>query len=89
MLSIQLLILCLCLLKDRDFGVGIFPESEKVLVRPLGLGPVSHQQIGPAQLEVRERTHGIVDHYAAMVENARERLGEARNAAALDDPLLA
>src|SRR6516164_6615456 len=59
-------------LENRDIGVGVLPEGEKVLVRLPSLVVVSKQRVGPAQLQMRERTHGIVDHYAAMVENALE-----------------
>ena len=31
------------LLKDRDIGVGVFPESEEILVGSLGFGLISRQ----------------------------------------------
>ncbi len=41
--SLQLGVFRLRLLEDRDVGVGVFPESEEILVGSLCLGLVSRQ----------------------------------------------
>jgi hypothetical protein len=41
--SLQLSVFRLGLLENRDIGVGVFPEGEKILVRSLRLGLISRQ----------------------------------------------
>src|SRR5215831_10252826 len=64
--------LYLDLLHDWDIRVGVFPEREKLLVFRPRLVLVTKRRVGPSQLDVRERAHGIVHHQAAMVENPLE-----------------
>jgi hypothetical protein len=49
-LLLQLRVLCLGLLQDRDVGVGVFPEGEEVLVSVLRFGFLQeyHIRIGVA-----------------------------------------
>jgi len=51
--SLQLGVFRLGLLKDADVGVGVFPQSEEILVGRLCLGLISRQGVGSAQLQVR------------------------------------
>jgi hypothetical protein len=50
---LQLRVLCLGFLQDRDVGVGVFPEGQKILIRSSGLGCVPGHRVGPslAQLD--------------------------------------
>jgi hypothetical protein len=47
---IQLGVLRLGLLEDREVGVSVFPQGEEVLVGHLCLGPIYGQDEGPLQL---------------------------------------
>ena len=50
------------MLEDRDVGVGVIPEGEKILVGSLCLGLVSRQHKRPAQLQVRQCAYRIADN---------------------------
>jgi hypothetical protein len=39
--------------QDRDIGVGVFPEGEKILIGGLGLNDITLHGIGSADLEMR------------------------------------
>src|SRR5208337_3411781 len=65
----QLRVLGFGLLQDRDVGVGVFPEGGKILVGGSCLGGVALQGIGAAEVEVRQYTDGIPDHYPAVIQN--------------------
>jgi hypothetical protein len=43
---LQLRVLGLRLLRDGDFGVGIFPEGEEILLGSAGFGGVALQRVG-------------------------------------------
>ena len=53
--SLQLGVLRLGLLEDRDVGVGVFPQREEILIGRLGLGGVAREYICPSQLKVCQR----------------------------------
>ena len=53
--SLQLRVLCLGFFQDGNIGVGIFPESEEVLVGHARFGGVAFESVGSADLQMRER----------------------------------
>jgi len=57
--SMQLQILRFGFLEDRDIGVGVFPEREKILICRLGFRSVALQHIGAGKLKVGESSNGI------------------------------
>jgi hypothetical protein len=50
--SLQLRVLRLSLLQDRDVGVGVFPEGEEILVGGAGFGGVAGHRVGSAELKM-------------------------------------
>jgi hypothetical protein len=42
--------------KDGDFGVGVFPEREEILICRLGLGGVTLHRVGSGQSQPGKRT---------------------------------
>src|SRR5436305_8341891 len=52
--SLQLRVLGFSLLQDGDVGIGVFPESEEVLVGDSGFLRVACHHVGPTQLEMRK-----------------------------------
>src|SRR5208283_5517580 len=67
--SPQLHVLRLGLLQDRDVGVGVFPQGEKVLVGSFRLGSVALQGVGATKAKMCQRTDGFVHHDSTMVED--------------------
>lgn len=57
----QLRVLRLGLLQDGDVWISIFPEREEIFVRRLCFGEVTLFRIGPTKLQVRQRSHRIVE----------------------------
>ena len=53
---LKLRVLGLGLPKDRDVGVGVFPEGEEVLVGGAGLGGVAGKGVSAGKAEMGERT---------------------------------
>src|SRR6266699_4349159 len=68
-LLLQLRVLCLSLLKDGDFKVGVFPECEEILIRGAALGNVALERVSASHLEMGQRADGFVEHNPAMVED--------------------
>ena len=66
---LQLRILLFCVLQNRYFRIGSFPEGEKILIGRFRLFPVTHQCIGSAQLQVRKCRNRIAYDDSAMIEN--------------------
>jgi hypothetical protein len=57
------------LFEDRDVGVGVFPQGERILVgRPLPV-LISRQGEGSAQLHVHQCAYRIGAHDPAVIEN--------------------
>src|SRR5580693_209472 len=54
--------------EDGDVGVGVFPQREEILISRLGLGGVALQDIGSADLEMRECAPRKVHHQSSMVD---------------------
>src|SRR5271166_2952370 len=71
---LQLRVLGFGLLEDRDVGVGILPEREKVLVRGIGIGSVALNGISSSQLQMRQCAYGVADNDPSMIENFLEFL---------------
>ena len=55
-LLLQLGELRLGFLQNGDVGVGVFPESEEVLIRLERGGVVAHHGLGPAELQTGKRS---------------------------------
>src|ERR1700688_864539 len=53
--SLKLRVLRLGFLQDRDVGVGVFPEGEKVLVGHFRFGGIARKRICSSQLKVCQR----------------------------------
>ena len=66
---LQFCVLGFSLLQDRDVRVGVFPESEEILVSSFRFRVIAGQGVGASQAEMRQRADGLVPHYAWMVEN--------------------
>jgi hypothetical protein len=60
------------LFQDGNFGVGVFPEGEEVLVCGLSFGGVAGEGIGTGQAQVRQCADWLVQDDAWMVENFLE-----------------
>src|SRR6266850_7610051 len=66
---LQLCVFCLCFEKDRNVGIGVFPEGEKILVGGARFGCVALHRVATTQLEMSQRTDGFIGHDPAMVED--------------------
>src|SRR5205809_695237 len=67
--SLQSGVFRLGLLEDRDVGVGVFPESEEILICSLCPGLISRHSERSAELQVRQCADGIADNDSAVIEN--------------------
>jgi hypothetical protein len=70
--SLQLRVLRLGFLQDGYVGVGVFPESEEILVFSAALGGIALERVGACQAKVGQRTQREVHYDAAMVEKLLE-----------------
>src|SRR5271163_1869850 len=52
--SLQLCVLRLGLLQGGDVGVGVFPDSEEIIVGRTGLDLVAREDVGAPKLEMRQ-----------------------------------
>src|ERR1700746_3793170 len=76
--SLQLGVLRLCFFNDWDVGVGIFPESEKILIRSLGFRGIAGQRVGSTETQMRQGADRFISNYSRMIENLlklRDRCG--------------
>src|SRR5262249_32881032 len=74
---LQLRVLRLGLLQDRDVGVGVFPKGEEILIRSAGftasgvfsiaLDGLRLDKIRASQSQTGQRTPGKVPHHATVV----------------------
>jgi hypothetical protein len=51
---LQLLVLGLGLLKDGNLGVGVFPESEEIMICRFGFGGVAGEGVGVTDLTMSQ-----------------------------------
>ncbi len=65
----QLRVLCLGLLQDRNVGVGVLPEGEEILICRLGFGRVALYGIRSTQLKMSQCADGIPDHNPGVIQN--------------------
>src|SRR5271163_2186123 len=65
-------VLRLGLLQDRDIGVGVFPERQKILIRDARLGTISGKRVGSGQAQVRQRADDFVGDNAGVIQNFPE-----------------
>jgi hypothetical protein len=68
-LLLQLRVLGLGLLQDGDFGIGIFPKSEKILIGGLRLRGVAIDGICAAKLKMRQRPKHIVRYDSPVIND--------------------
>src|ERR1700694_1100681 len=66
--SLQLRVLRLGFLQDRDVGVGVFPEGEEVLIGGASLGGVSLQRVRTSQAEMGQYARREVHNNATVLE---------------------
>ena len=69
---LQLCVLRLGLLQNRNVRVCIFPERKEILIGGFRLGLVTRQCLSPAESHVRESANRIADHDPAVIENFLE-----------------
>ena len=60
------------LLEDGNVGVGVFPESEKILVTGPRFGGVSGYRVGATETQVCQRADRLIQDNPRMVENLLE-----------------
>src|SRR6516164_291999 len=68
-LLLQLRVLGLGLLQDGDFGIGVFPKSEKILIGGLRLRGVAIDGICAAKLKMRQRSKHIVRYDSPVIND--------------------
>src|SRR5207244_4255509 len=61
---LQLHILCQRVLKDRNIGIGILPQSEEGLVGDFAFHTVARRNFCTGPLEIRKSTDRFVHHQA-------------------------
>src|SRR5262249_20328907 len=66
---LQLGVLVLGLLQDRDVGVGVFPELEEVFVRCARVSGVAGKGQCPGKLHSRKGPHPSVHNHTLLSEN--------------------
>ena len=71
-------VLRLCLHQNRNVGVGVFPEGEKIPVRTLGLDLVPRESECSTQLQVCQNTNRIRADDPAMIEDLLKLGGRFR-----------
>jgi hypothetical protein len=72
---LQLRVLRLGFFQDRDVGVGVFPQSEEVLVRSASLRSVALESVGACQTEMRQCAQREVPDDTWMVKELLELRG--------------
>src|ERR1035437_8882167 len=65
---LQLRVFRLGLLQDGHVGIGIFPESEEILICDTCFGRVALHGVSAGETEASQRAPGKVPHYAAVVD---------------------
>src|SRR5438309_12017122 len=71
-LLLQLRILRLGFLQDRDVGVGIFPEGEEVLVRRACSSHIALHTVSAGKSQASKSAEGKVQHDSTMGNNFLE-----------------
>jgi hypothetical protein len=66
---LQLRVLRLGFLQDRNIGVGVFPEREEIFVGGERLGGITLQSVGAGEADVGQRVDGFVGYNSAMAED--------------------
>src|SRR5260370_17581858 len=69
---LQLRVLGPGFLQNGDVGIGVFPESEEVLIGSLGFRGVAGEDISAGKAEMRQRAQRKVDDNAAVPQNLLE-----------------
>ena len=57
-LCLQLRVFRFGLLEDRDIGIGVLPQRQKILIRGLRLGVLARERVGAAKPQMRESRSG-------------------------------
>jgi hypothetical protein len=61
--------------EHRNFGIGVFPEREEVLISCAGFDSAFLHRVSASEAEMGQRTHRTVLHEAAVVEDLLELRG--------------
>src|SRR5580704_17370470 len=70
--SRQLCVLRFGLLQKRNVRIGIFPESEEILVGNFRFRRVAGQSIGTTETKMCQRADRLISHNAGMIETPLE-----------------
>ena len=62
-------------LQDGDFGIGVFPKSQKVLVGGAGLACVALERSGPRYAKMCQRAQREIEHNPGMLHHLLELRG--------------
>src|SRR6266571_7358439 len=68
LVSLQLRVLLLGFLQNGDAGIGVFPESEEVLIGRAGFCGVALESVGTSESEMGQSTQRKIDYHTTMVE---------------------
>src|SRR5437660_9443432 len=68
LVSLQLRVLLLGFLQNGGAGIGVFPESEEVLIGRAGFCGVALESGGTSQSEMGQGAQRKIDYHATMVE---------------------
>ncbi len=87
----QLRVLRLGFLQNRNVGIGVFPEGEKILIGDAGLGGVAGEGVGTGEAEMGERTERgkpsqfqLGTLYPAYIRGQAQLLAHNGSAAAIE-----
>src|SRR5580692_7313824 len=68
-LLLQLRVLRLCLLQDRNLGVGVSPEREEILIGCPGFGCVTLHCASAGHAEMRQHAECVANRDSAAIHN--------------------
>jgi hypothetical protein len=75
--SLQLRLLRSRLPEDRNAGIGIFPQSQEILILPAGSNPVAPQGERSCQLQLGERAHHELVALPRLLQHLQEQVSAA------------
>jgi hypothetical protein len=72
---LQFSVLRFGLLQDGNIGIGVFPQHKEIQIGGAGSCGVALHGIGPADLQMRERGDGFVEHDSGPIKDFLEFCG--------------
>ena len=66
---LQLLVLRPRIRQHREIRIGVFPESEEILVRRARLARITLQKVSPRQIQPRQSILRIPNRNSAVIQN--------------------